>query len=54
MIYVPATRAPHWLKAERVEEVALGLTDYHVPVELLDEDASGPEGLVAALGAAAH
>jgi hypothetical protein len=54
MIYVPATRAPYWLKAERVEEVALGLTDYHVPVELLDEDASGPEELVAALGVAAH
>jgi hypothetical protein len=54
MIYVPATRAPYWLKAERAEEVALGLTDYRVPVELLDEGASGPEELVATLGAVAH
>ncbi len=50
MIYVPATRAPLWLKAERAEEVALGLTDYDVPVELLDAGSARPEELVAALG----
>ncbi len=50
MIYVPATRAPLWLKAERAEEVALGLTDYDIPVELLDAGSARPEELVAALG----
>jgi hypothetical protein len=52
-IYVPATRAPYWLRAERADEVALALTDYDVPVELLDADSRGPEELVAALGAGA-
>ncbi len=52
-IYVPATRAPYWLRAERVEAVALALTDYDVPVELLDADSCGPEELVAALDAEA-
>jgi hypothetical protein len=50
-IYVPATRAPYWLRAERAEEVALALTDYDVPVELLDADPRGPDELVAALDA---
>jgi hypothetical protein len=52
-IYVPATRAPYWLRAERAEEVALALTDYDVPVELLDADSCGLEELVAALDAGA-
>jgi hypothetical protein len=52
-IYVPATRAPYWLRAERADEVALALTDYDVPVELLDADSRGPEELVSALGAGA-
>jgi hypothetical protein len=52
-IYVPATRAPSWLRAERAEEVALALTDYDVPVELLEADACGAEELVAALDAEA-
>lgn len=50
-IYVPQRRAPYWLRAERFEEIAFGLTDYGVPVELLDADASGPEELLAALDA---
>jgi hypothetical protein len=50
-IYVPPTRAPFWLKAERVEEIAFDLTDYDVPIELLDADCSGPDELIAALGA---
>ena len=52
-IYVPAM-CPFRLKAEPAEEVALGLTDYDVPVELLDAGSSDPEELVAALGARAH
>ena len=52
-IYVPGTRAPYWLRAERAEEVALGLTDYDVPVELLDSHTRGPEELVATLEAEA-
>jgi len=46
-------RAPYWLRAERAEEVALALTDYDVPVELLDADSCGPEEVVAALGGGA-
>jgi hypothetical protein len=53
-IYIPPTRAPFWLKAERVEQVALDLADYEVAIELLDADCSGPKELVAALGAAAE
>jgi hypothetical protein len=52
-IYVPATHLPYWLRAERADEIALALTDYDVPVQLLDADAFGPEELIAALGAAA-
>jgi hypothetical protein len=52
-IYVPAMR-PFGLKAEPAVEVALGLTDYDVPVELLDAGPSDPKELVAALGARAH
>jgi hypothetical protein len=52
-IYVPTTRAPYWLRAKRAEEIALALTAYDVPVELLDADSRGPAGLVAALGAEA-
>jgi hypothetical protein len=52
-IYVLATRAPYWLSAERAEEVALALTDYDVPVELLDATPCRPEELVAALDAEA-
>jgi hypothetical protein len=52
-IYIPPTRAPFWLKAEGVDRVALDLTDYDVPVELLDADCTRPEELVAALGAKA-
>jgi hypothetical protein len=52
-IYVPPTRAPFWVRAERVEEIALALTDYEVPVELLDADSGDPKGFVAALDARA-
>lgn len=52
-IYVPPTRAPFWLRADRVDEIALALTDYDVPVELLDADSCGPEEFVAALDARA-
>jgi hypothetical protein len=52
-IFVPPTRAPFWLKAERVEEIALDLGDYQVQIELLDADCDGPKELVAALGAKA-
>jgi hypothetical protein len=52
-IYVPERRGPYWLRAERPEEIAFGLTDYDVPVELLDADARGPEDVVAALDAEA-
>ncbi len=52
-IYVPATRAPYWLRAERAEEIALALTDYDVPVQLLEANSRGPEELVAALGTGA-
>jgi hypothetical protein len=52
-IYVPAVRAPYWLRAERVEDVALALTDYDVSVGLLDGDSRGPDEVVAALGAGA-
>jgi hypothetical protein len=53
VIYVPATRGPYWLKAKQRDAVALALTDYGVPVELLDTDARTPQEIVAALGAAA-
>jgi hypothetical protein len=52
-IYVPTTRAPYWLRAERAEEVALALTEYDVPVELLEADPCGADELVAALDAVA-
>lgn len=52
VIYVPATRSPYWLRAERREEVALALTDYGVPVQLLDTDAHNSQQIVAALGTA--
>jgi hypothetical protein len=47
----PGEARPYWLRAERSEEIAFGLTDYDVPVELLDADVSGPEELVAVLDA---
>jgi hypothetical protein len=53
-IYVPAMRAPFRFTAEPADDVALGLTDYDVPIELLDAGSSDPEDLVAALGARAH
>jgi hypothetical protein len=53
-IYVPAMRKPFRLTAEPADEVALGLTDYDVPVELLDARCSDPDELVATLGAQAH
>jgi len=53
MIYVPPARSRSWLRAERPQEVALALTDYGVPVDLLDTDARDLGGLVAALGAGA-
>jgi len=52
-IYVPPTRAPFWLRAEKAEGVALDLTDYEVPVELLDEDCRSPKELVELLAAQA-
>jgi hypothetical protein len=52
-IYVPATSAPNWLRAERAEEIALALTDYDVPVQLLEANSGAPEELIAALGAGA-
>ncbi len=51
VIYVPATRGPYWLRAERRDEVALALAGYGVPVELLDTDARNPAEVAAALGA---
>jgi hypothetical protein len=53
-IYVPAMRAPFRFTAEPADDVALGLTDYDVPIELLDARSSDPEDLVAALGAREH
>jgi hypothetical protein len=50
-IFVPPTRAPFWLRAERVEEIALALADYDVPVELLDANSGDPKEFVAALDA---
>jgi hypothetical protein len=52
-IYVPATRDPEPFGAEPGHEVALALTDYGVPVELLDADAHHPAQVVAALAAGA-
>ncbi len=52
-IYVPAVRAPYWLRAGQAREVALALTDYGVPVELLDENFRGPAEVVALLGGGA-
>jgi hypothetical protein len=49
VIYVPPTRAPFWLSVENAEVIALSLTDYKVPVELLDERACWPDALVEAL-----
>ena len=48
-IYVPPTREPFWLSVEQLDEVALTLVDYDVPVKLLDRDASDPEALVETL-----
>jgi hypothetical protein len=48
-IYVPPTRA-HWRRAEQAEAVALALTDYDVPVQLLDTDSREPTEIAAALG----
>jgi hypothetical protein len=53
MIYVPPGRSRSWLPAERPQEVALALTDYGVPVDLLDTDTRDLGQLVAALGAGA-
>ncbi|MGH3142905.1 MAG: hypothetical protein ACRDO9_07230 [Gaiellales bacterium] len=53
MIYVPTTRVREPLTAEPRQEVALALTDYGVPVELLDTDARRPAQVVAALRAGA-
>lgn len=50
-IYVPATREPFWLSVEQVDEVALNLADYDVPVKLLDREGSAPEALVETLTA---
>ena len=50
IIYVPTTRSPYWLRAQRPQEIALALTDYGVPVELLDTDNRHPGQAVAALG----
>lgn len=52
-IYVPSTRAPFWLKAEGLDQIALALADYNVPVELLDADAGSPKEFVAAIDARA-
>jgi hypothetical protein len=41
------------LRAEGAEEIALALTDYDVPVHLLDGDCRQPEELIAALGVGA-
>jgi hypothetical protein len=51
-IYVPPG-GPYWPRAGRAEEVALALTEYGVPVELLDADSYWPEELVGALDLAA-
>jgi hypothetical protein len=52
-IYVPTTRDREPLGAAPGQEVALALTDYGVPVELLDADARRPAEVVAALDAGA-
>jgi hypothetical protein len=52
-IYVPATRDRKPRRAEPRTEVALALTDYGVPVELLDADARRPAQVAAALRAGA-
>jgi hypothetical protein len=52
-IYVPATRARYGLRAAPTQEVALALTDYEVPVEVLNTDSHAPEEIAAALGAGA-
>jgi hypothetical protein len=51
-IYVPPTRAPLWLSVEHADVIALSLTDYGVPVELLDKRARRPEALARALTSA--
>jgi hypothetical protein len=52
-IYIPATRDRKPRKAEPRQEVALALTEYGVPVELLDADARRPAQVVEALQAGA-
>jgi hypothetical protein len=49
-IYVPTKGHPHRLRVQAAEEIALSLTEYGVPVELLD--CATPEEAVAALGSA--
>lgn len=49
-IYVPTKGRPYRLRVRAAEEIALALTDYGVPVELLD--CGTPEEAVAALGSA--
>lgn len=43
-IFVPPARTPLWLRVD-ADVIALSLTAYDVQVELLDEDASGPDAL---------
>jgi hypothetical protein len=52
-IYVPATRDRKPRRVESRQDVALALTDYGVPVELLDADARRPAQVAAALRAEA-
>lgn len=49
-LYVPTTGRPYRLRVKTAEEIALALTEYGVPVELLD--GGTPEEAVAALGSA--
>ena len=54
-IHVPTLRDAHRAQPEQAREIALALTDYGVPVELLDADAHLPADVIAGLGlAAAH
>ena len=54
-IHVPTLRDARRAQTEQAQEIALALTDYGVPVDLLDADAHLPADVVAGLGlAAAH
>jgi hypothetical protein len=49
VIYVPSTRNSYWRRAEDPQEVAAGLANYGVPVQVLDADCCGPAEIAAVL-----